>query len=76
MGKEDKRGAFERLGKARMNKIIDTIRLLGNLHRKSNYSYDKKDVEKMKKTINKELTQIWTLFETGAETPENESFEF
>ena len=74
MGKEDKRKSFQRLAESRMNKILDTIKLLGNLSRKSNYSYDKRDVDKMKRAIKKELDQTWLLFEKGADTPEHEKF--
>lgn len=46
---------FVRLAEKRTNKIIDMIRLLGNLANTSNYSYKEDQVEMIFQTIEKEL---------------------
>ena len=42
-----KRDNFIRLAENRTNKLLDMIRLLGNLSNTSNYSYTNEDVEKI-----------------------------
>lgn len=52
---KQKRENFIRLAENRTNKILDMIRLLGNLSNKSNYSYDKHDIDKIFNALKKEL---------------------
>lgn len=52
---ETKYDKFKRLAENRTNKIIDIIRLLGNLSSKSTYEYSEKDVSKIFSSIEKEL---------------------
>lgn len=52
---ESKREKFKRLAEARTNKIIDMIRLLGNLSSKSTYDYFDDDVVKIFNSIEKEI---------------------
>ena len=52
---ESKREKFKRLAEARTNKIIDMVRLLGNLSSKSTYDYSEEDVVKIFGSIEKEL---------------------
>lgn len=52
---ESKREKFKRLAEARTNKIIDMIRLLGNLSSKSTYDYNEEDIIKIFSSIDKEL---------------------
>lgn len=52
---ETKREKFKRLAEARTNKIIDMIRLLGNLSSKSTYDYNDEDINKIFNSIDKEL---------------------
>ena len=59
-----KRENFVRLAENRTNKILDMIRLLGNLSNTSNYSYTKEDVEKIFNTLEKELTDTKRKFDT------------
>jgi len=63
--KQDKRETFKRLAESRINKILTTINLLGNLSMRSNYSYDKKDIDKMKEAIETALDKTWTEFDRG-----------
>ena len=52
---ETKREKFKRLAEARTNKIIDMVRLLGNLSSKSTYDYSDEDINKIFNSIDKEL---------------------
>ena len=63
--KQDKRETFKRLAESRTNKILTTINLLGNLSMRSNYSYNKKDIDKMKEAIETDLDKTWTEFDRG-----------
>ena len=45
--KNIKKDRFMRVAYARKNKIIDTLRLLGNCSTPSNYEYDRKEVNKI-----------------------------
>ena len=61
---KQKRENFVRLAEARTNKILEMVRLLGNLSNTSNYSYTKQDVEKIFSTIEKELAESKKKFDT------------
>ena len=52
---ETKRERFVRLAEKRTNKIIDMLRLLGNLSNKGNYEYSEEDIRKIFNTLEKEL---------------------
>ena len=52
---ETKYDKFKRLAENRTNKIIDMIRLLGNLSTKSTYEYSEKDINKIFSSIEREL---------------------
>lgn len=52
---ESKREKFKRLAEARTNKIIDMVRLLGNLSSKSTYDYSDEDIAKIFGSIEREL---------------------
>lgn len=52
---ETKYEKFKRLAENRTNKIIDMIRLLGNLSSRSTYEYSEKDIYKIFSSIEKEL---------------------
>ena len=55
MGEETRRERFERIATQRTNKIIDTLRLLGNCSNKSNYDYTEEDVRKIFSAIEAEV---------------------
>ncbi len=61
---KQKRENFVRLAENRTNKILEMIRLLGNLSNTSNYTYTKADVEKIFGTIEKELSDTKKKFDT------------
>ena len=52
---ENDREKFKRLAEQRTNRIIKILRLLGNLSNKSNYSYDKGDIDKIFSVLHTEL---------------------
>lgn len=64
--RETSRQRFIRLAESRVNKLIKTIRLLGNLSNKSNYSFTDNDVEKIFGAIEKELRQAKARYKTSA----------
>lgn len=67
---ESDRKKFKRLAEQRTNRIIKTLRLLGNLSNKSNYDYEQKDIDKIFATINAELKASRSRF--GAKTAKAE----
>lgn len=70
---ESSREKFVRLAETRVNNLIKTIRLLGNLSNRSNYSYTDKDVDKIFRAIEKELKDAKARFKTG-EKPDDSVF--
>lgn len=52
---ESKHEKFVRLAEARTNKIIDTLRLLGNCSNTSAYEYTQTEVEEIFQAIEQEL---------------------
>jgi len=52
---EDDRSKFVRLANARVNKAIKSIRIIGNLSNRSNYSYTGADVERIFRALNQEI---------------------
>ncbi len=52
---ESKHDKFIRLAEARTNKIIDTLKLLGNCSNTSIYEYTQDEVEEVFKAIEQEL---------------------
>jgi hypothetical protein len=51
----NKRERFLRVAENRTNKIIETLRLLGNCSNKTNYEYSDEDISKIFSTIDQEL---------------------
>ncbi|OLF85746.1 hypothetical protein AWH63_01915 [Marinobacter sp. C18] len=62
---ETSREKFVRLAESRVNNLVKTMRLLGNLSNKSNYSYTERDVEKMFRTLERELKDAKARFAAG-----------
>lgn len=62
---ETSRDKFVRLAESRVNYLIKTIRLVGNLSNRSNYSYTEQDVDKMFRAIEKELKDARARFQSG-----------
>ncbi len=58
----ENREKFVRLANKRVNSAIKTIRLIGNLSNKSNYSYSTEDVEKIFRALQEELRSAKSKF--------------
>lgn len=54
---EEKKDRFKRVAENRTNRIIESIRLLGNCANKSNYEYSEEDVKKIFGAIESELKE-------------------
>jgi hypothetical protein len=65
-----KRENFVRLAESRVNSVIKTLRLIGNLSNRGNYAYTEKDVDKIFRTIEKELKAAKARFESGSGSSE------
>ncbi len=68
---ESSRDKFVRLAESRVNNLIKTIRLLGNLSNRSNYSYSDKDVDMIFRSIEKELKEAKARFRTGGKSDDS-----
>lgn len=53
----EKKERFKRVAENRTNRIIESIRLLGNCSNKSNYEYSEEDVKKIFSAIESELKE-------------------
>ena len=56
---------FKRLAESRVTKAIKDIRLIGNLSNRNNYAYSAGDIEKIFKTVDRELKAARAKFEGG-----------
>lgn len=71
-----RRDRFERVASNRVQKIIDTLNLLGNCANKNNYEYSERDVELMFKEIYKSLKEAKLLFDKELSKVNKSSFKF
>lgn len=62
---ESSRDNFVRLAEKRVNNAIKTLRLIGNLSNRSNYSYTEEDVNKIFRSLERELKNARARFESG-----------
>ena len=53
-----KRENFVRLAEARVGRAIDSIRIIGNLSNRSNYSYNEQDVQKIVRALQEEINTL------------------
>ena len=67
--KETKDERFRRLAEARVNKILDLFRLLGNLSGTANYIYSKEQVERIFTTLQLALVKTKMRLLHGAKPP-------
>jgi hypothetical protein len=65
--RENDRNKFVELANKRVNNAIKSIRLIGNLSNKSNYSYTDEDVKKIFNTLHKVVKESKLRFEEGSE---------
>ncbi len=66
---ETKRDRFKRIAEARVNKILDMMRLLGNCASPSNYEYTDEDIKKIFTALERELKNTKNKF-LGVESKE------
>lgn len=69
---EEKRNRFRRVAENRTNRIIESIRLLGNCSNRSNYEYTEDDIKKIFSAIENELRETKQKYHTKAK---NHKFE-
>lgn len=62
---ETRSNRFQRLATYRTNKVLDKIRILGNLANRSNYEYSSEEVGKIFSTIEEELKHIKAKFHSS-----------
>jgi hypothetical protein len=62
MSMTEKEVNFKRLAEKRMESAIKTLRLIGNLSNRSNYSYSLADVEKIISTLKSEVSLLESQF--------------
>lgn len=63
MNEEEKKERFTKIATNRTNKILDTLRLLGNCSNTSNYSYTDEEVRKIFSVIEAEVKTQKAKFE-------------
>jgi hypothetical protein len=61
-GANPKRENFIRLAENRVNRAIESLRVIGNLSNRSNYEYDEDDVKKIINTLQEELNSLKNQF--------------
>lgn len=71
MSPETKRSRFVRIAEARTNKIIHTIRLLGNCSNANAYEYSEQDIKKIFTAIENELKKSRERFVGGGQKSED-----
>ncbi len=64
MTRDADRKKFVELAEKRVTRTIKDIKLIGNLSNKSNYSYTKKDVDKIYKALKKSLDEMKARFDS------------
>jgi len=60
--KSDKERKFKELAEKRVNRALDSIRLIGNLSNRQNYSYDDGQVRKIVKALRDAIGEVETRF--------------
>ena len=58
------RERFVKLAEKRVSRVIQDLRLIGNLSNKSNYEYSDEDVEKIISTLKNEVNKTQKRFES------------
>ena len=66
------RDKFVELAEKRVQKTIKSIRLIGNLSNKTNYSYEDADLKKIFTTLRREMEMVKKKFETSSSDTNNE----
>ena len=61
---ETKRGKFQKLANNRVNRILNDLRLVGNLANKSHYEYSENEINEIFHAINEQLKLAQTEFKS------------
>jgi len=72
---ESRHDKFRRLAQPRVEKVLNDLRVLGNLASKSRYEYTQEEVDRMFESIDARLQEVKTKF-GRKQAEEKESFEF
>ena len=72
MIQETNKAKFIRLIEKRVNKVINSMRLVGNLANRSNYSYTEDDAKRVIDAIEEELRLLKRRFEASGEKEKKE----
>ena len=70
--RENDHNKFVELANKRVNNAIKSIRLIGNLSNRSNYSYTDEDIKKIFFALQKEIKDARRRFEEGSEKERGE----
>mgnify|MGYP003685826245 CR=1 FL=1 len=66
------RDKFVELAEKRVQKTIKSMRLIGNLSNKTNYSYEDADLKKIFTTLSREMDLVKKNFDTSSSNVESE----
>lgn len=67
--RETREQRFKRVAERRVNTLLDSIRLLGQLSNRRNYDYTNAQVAKIFKAVDDELKVARSKFQEGSEKP-------
>jgi hypothetical protein len=77
---ETKHEKFQRLATPRINKVLTSLRILGNLSNRAQYDYTAEDVDKMFDALNEVITTVNAKYRKGlakgTEAEVEEGFKF
>ena len=65
---KDERNKFKTLANNRVNKALQTLKLIGNLSNKRHYDYDEEDAKKILKALEEELKAVKQKFNKSTNT--------
>lgn len=71
---EKQRESFRKLGLSRVDKVLTSLRVLGNLSNTSNYKYTADEVEKIFSAIKSQLDTTQKKFEAGLKSQDKNKF--
>jgi hypothetical protein len=67
---------FKRLAESRVNNVLRSIRILGNLSNTTNYSYKPDQVQRIFEAVREQLDLVEGKFEIGARNSGRSRFKF
>ena len=73
---KDKRGRFLYLAKKRVDRAVNSIRLIGNLSVRDNYDYTESESEQIVKELEKQIKKVKAKFRENKEVSRKERNEY